>query len=239
MPRYYNNLDVNGNQIQNAVIQPLASDPGTPATAQIWFHNTAGSDSQGRLKVKLGTRTMIIDDQYVSGVTVSGVLLNGGTALAPQLSVQAADSTHDGYLSSALWSRLNTATSVATASTLAMRDASGNAAFNMLTISGTPVNGTDGVNKNYADSIAAGFDPKGSVVLATTLALPTCTYANGSSGVGATTWRASPRQGRFRLTRSRSSMVRSPHRMRPRVCMILARTGSSSFTPGPPASLST
>ena len=186
MPRYYNNLDVNGNQIQNAVIQPLASDPGTPATAQIWFHNTAGSDSQGRLKVKLGTRTMIIDDQYVSGVTVSGVLLNGGTALAPQLSVQAADSTHDGYLSSALWSRLNTATSVATASTLAMRDASGNAAFNMLTISGTPVNGTDGVNKNYADSIAAGFDPKGSVVLATTLALPTCTYANGSSGVGAT-----------------------------------------------------
>ena len=46
MPRYYNNLDVNGNQIQNAVIQPLASDPGTPATAQIWFHNTAGSDSR-------------------------------------------------------------------------------------------------------------------------------------------------------------------------------------------------
>lgn len=186
MPRFYNNIDVNGNQIQNAVIQPLASDPATPATAQIWFHNTAGGDSQGRLKVKLGTRTLIIDDQYVSGVTVSGVLLNGGTSLAPSLSVQAADSTHDGYLSSALWTRLNGATSADTASTLVLRDASGNAAFNMITISGTPVNGTDAINKNYADAIAAGFDPKGSVVLATTQALPACTYANGSSGVGAT-----------------------------------------------------
>ena len=40
--------------------------------------------------------------------------------------------------------------------------------------------------KAYVDSVAAGLDVKASVVVATTAALEACTYANGSSGVGAT-----------------------------------------------------
>ena len=40
--------------------------------------------------------------------------------------------------------------------------------------------------KSYADSIAAGFDPKQSCVAATTAALPSVSYNNGASGVGAT-----------------------------------------------------
>mgnify|MGYP001307448367 CR=1 FL=1 len=38
----------------------------------------------------------------------------------------------------------------------------------------------------YADSVAQGLDVKDSVAIATTAALEACTYANGSSGVGAT-----------------------------------------------------
>jgi hypothetical protein len=40
--------------------------------------------------------------------------------------------------------------------------------------------------KAYVDNVASGLDVKDSVALATAAALPTCTYASGSSGVGAT-----------------------------------------------------
>lgn len=42
------------------------------------------------------------------------------------------------------------------------------------------------VNKKYVDDVAQGLDVKASVHVATTAALPTSTYNNGSSGVGAT-----------------------------------------------------
>jgi len=54
------------------------------------------------------------------------------------------------------------------------------------TISASPVNGTDIVNKLYADSIASGINFHQSVRLATVTALPANTYNNGASGVGAT-----------------------------------------------------
>jgi len=54
------------------------------------------------------------------------------------------------------------------------------------TITSVPTGGTDIVNKLYADSIASGINFHQSVRLATIAALPTNTYSNGSSGVGAT-----------------------------------------------------
>jgi len=54
------------------------------------------------------------------------------------------------------------------------------------TITTAPSTGNDIVNKTYADSIAAGINFHQSCRLATTTALPSCTYNNGTSGVGAT-----------------------------------------------------
>jgi len=54
------------------------------------------------------------------------------------------------------------------------------------TVSTSPVNPTDIVNKEYADSIASGINFHAACNLATTTVLPTCTYSNGASGVGAT-----------------------------------------------------
>jgi hypothetical protein len=54
------------------------------------------------------------------------------------------------------------------------------------TITTAPTNGNDIVNKTYADSIATGINFHQSCRLATTTALPSCTYNNGTSGVGAT-----------------------------------------------------
>ena len=53
-------------------------------------------------------------------------------------------------------------------------------------ISTAPTNGTDIVNKTYADSIATGINFHQACRLATTAPLPSCTYNNGVSGVGAT-----------------------------------------------------
>lgn len=54
------------------------------------------------------------------------------------------------------------------------------------TITSVPVSGNDIVNKTYADSISAGLNFHQSCRLATAAALPSCTYNNGTSGVGAT-----------------------------------------------------
>ena len=53
-------------------------------------------------------------------------------------------------------------------------------------ITTAPTNGTDIVNKNYADSIASGINFHQACRLASAAALPSCTYNNGVSGVGAT-----------------------------------------------------
>jgi len=54
------------------------------------------------------------------------------------------------------------------------------------TITTSPTNGTDIVNKDYADSIASGLNYHQPVNYATTTTLPAYTYNNGTSGVGAT-----------------------------------------------------
>jgi hypothetical protein len=60
------------------------------------------------------------------------------------------------------------------------------AALTSGTITTAPSNATDIVNKEYADSISSGLNYHQPVNYASTAALPTYTYNNGASGVGAT-----------------------------------------------------
>ena len=105
-------------------------------------------------------RALVIDDLPVSGVSAGTY---GTSAIVPVITVNG-----KGQVTSAI----NTTIDAVTLTTG--------------TISAVPSNGTDIVNKNYADSISAGINFHQACRLATTTALPACTYNNGVSGVGAT-----------------------------------------------------
>ena len=107
-----------------------------------------------------GFRSLVTDDLPSSGVTAATY---GAQAVVPVIAVNA-----KGQITSAT----NTAINAVTLTTG--------------TISTAPTNGTDIVNKNYADSIASGINFHQACRLATTAALSAYTYNNGASGVGAT-----------------------------------------------------
>jgi hypothetical protein len=105
-------------------------------------------------------RSMVIDDLPVSGASAGTY---GSQSVVPVIAINA-----KGQVTSATNTSINAVT-LTTGS-----------------ISTAPTNGTDIVNKNYADSIATGINFHQACRLATTAALPSCTYNNGTSGVGAT-----------------------------------------------------
>ena len=55
-----------------------------------------------------------------------------------------------------------------------------------------PVNSADAATKAYVDAVTQGLQVKAAVQEATTTALPSCTYDNGASGIGATLTATSP-----------------------------------------------
>jgi hypothetical protein len=107
-----------------------------------------------------GFRSLVIDDLPSSGASAGTY---GSQAVVPVISINA-----KGQITSATNTTINAVT-LTTGS-----------------ITSAPTNGTDIVNKNYADAIASGINFHQACRLATTGPLPSCTYNNGSSGVGAT-----------------------------------------------------
>jgi hypothetical protein len=107
-----------------------------------------------------GFRALVTNDLPSSGVSAATY---GSQAVVPVISVNA-----KGQITSATNTTINAVT------------------LTTGTISTAPTNGTDIVNKNYADSIATGINFHQACRLATTTALAAYTYNNGASGVGAT-----------------------------------------------------
>ena len=107
-----------------------------------------------------GFRALVTADLPNSGVSAGTY---GSQAVVPVISVNA-----KGQVTSATNTTINAVTLTTGSITTA------------------PTNGTDIVNKTYADSIASGINYHQACRLGTTAALPSCTYNNGASGVGAT-----------------------------------------------------
>jgi hypothetical protein len=121
------------------------------------------------------------------GVGVTGNVFAGGTGNFAGILNANATTTSTGYASGALVvaggvgiaGALNTNSTASIGGTLNMN---GNQINNVA----TPVLSTDAANKGYVDGLAQGMNQKPTARLATATALPTNTYINGTSGVGAT-----------------------------------------------------
>lgn len=146
---------------------------------QIWIKNSSNTGiiavdlsaaSSGTVDVGLANELAYYQ---VNGNTVSGLpTANNGVLITSSLGVPSISST----LPSAV--QLNI-------SKLGMQTQNLNMGNFLVNNMATPLVATDGANKGYADSIAAGLNPIEGVQAASTVNL-TVTYNNGSSGVGAT-----------------------------------------------------
>lgn len=151
--KFLSNLDLTRNQLLNAVLQLLASDPGTPNQGQVWF-NTVENAFRGYD----GTNNRM----FTRGIDVTGAAQKTGTDDRPSITVRAATGSVDGTMSAADKTKLDDASVSATASTLVIRDANGRAQF------AEPASANDAATKNYVDNATLGLKWKEPVRVATT-----------------------------------------------------------------------
>ena len=159
--KFVTNLDLNQNQLLNAKFEVLASDPSSSNFEGRLIYNS----TEDTIKVYSGSawRKMLHAVQssgsYATALTVSEA--NGTVSLTLNL----ADTSNAGLLSTTFWQMLTDATADATASKLVKRDGSGNAKV------ATPTDSAHIATKGYVDSARQGLDVKASVRVATTAAI--------------------------------------------------------------------
>ena len=151
-----NNLDLVQNEIQNAVVQNLATAPSSPEVGQVYYDTVLGY-----LRVYNGSSWDRLDDNWVSSVGATAPIQSSGGA-TPTISIDAATTSAAGSMSAADKTLLDGATATDTANTLVKRDS--NKRFR----AADPSDPQDVATKSYVDGVASGLDVKASVRAATT-----------------------------------------------------------------------
>ena len=166
--QFLTSINLTQNQLQNASIQPLSAAPGTPVSGQIYFDTTL-------------TAIRVWDGTAWTNRATDYLLLQGNNG-AYYLS----RTNHTGTQLAATISNLAATVQAYSLSTFAAPTADLSiGGFKLLNVA-TPINGSDAANKNYVDASVQGLSQKPTARAATTGALATNTYANGTAGVGAT-----------------------------------------------------
>lgn len=133
MPLLQNHLDVNHNELQNAHLANLGSNPTVGASDQglVWMNTTTdqfmGAD---------GTATPVTLTNLLEGVTGTAPIVAGAiTAKSQAISITAASGGAAGSMSASDFTKLGAATASNTVSTIVFRDGSGNFAAGTITAS--------------------------------------------------------------------------------------------------------
>ena len=160
--KFLTNLDLNNNQILNGTFEKLGTDPSTNLfEGRMFFHT--GDDA---VKYYTGTAwETLINGVTSAGTYASALTVGESNAGEITLTLNLADGSNAGLLTSAFYTLLNNSTASSTASTLAKRDADGRLQV------AAPSNDLDAANKAYVDATRSGLDVKESVRVATTAAV--------------------------------------------------------------------
>jgi len=156
--KFLTNLDLNQNQLVNATFEVVGTDPNTGNFEGRMIYNSTTDSIKvyGNGAWRAFVNSVTSGGSYTDAITISES--NGQVTLTLNL----ADTDSAGLLSSSFWNALNDATSEATASKIAKRDANGNIKV------ATPTDAAHAATKGYVDAARQGLDVKQSVRVATT-----------------------------------------------------------------------
>jgi len=158
MPDYRSNIKLNQNKLIGAAIDPRATAPSTPVPGQVYFNS-----STGEMLFYDGSQWVSMFGGISNVTGTSPVSVNVSNHVA-NISVALATPSSDGLMPAADKTKLDNATDAATASTLVLRDAAGNASFNTITITGVPTDSNHAVRKADLDAAIAGTDFQADVI---------------------------------------------------------------------------
>lgn len=181
---FYTPINLNKNEIQNAVMQQLGSDPSSPVEGQMWYRSDLhhafirlnGSTIQLESLTAAATLTLLLGvDGAGSGLDAD--LLDGSSS-----AFFLARANHTGTQLAATVSDFDTQVRTSRLDQMAVPTASVSMNSQLLTNVLAPVSGNDAANKTYVDNLAAGMDPHASVRVATTAAGTLATsFENGDT----------------------------------------------------------
>jgi predicted regulator of Ras-like GTPase activity (Roadblock/LC7/MglB family) len=185
--KFLTHIDLNQNQLVNATLQQVPSDPASgnfegrliyhtgEDVIKVWsgtaWRTLLASTGQGAV----GTNGVISGGANATAITISET--NGQTTITPVL----ATSSIAGLLTAADFTKLADATAEATFSKLVIRDASGQAKV------ADPTLAAHIATKGYVDSARQGLDVKQSVRVATTGAINLTTDLNNGDTIDGVT----------------------------------------------------
>lgn len=156
MPKFLNNVDLAQNELQNTVIQQLASAPSSPAQGQIYYNTT-----DDNLYVYDGSGWVDLTIQATGGGDADTLDSQDGLYYL-------ARANHTGTQTASTISDFDTQVRTNRLDQLAAPTASVSLNSQKITSLATPTDANDATNKSYVDGVASGLDIKQSVRVATT-----------------------------------------------------------------------